>query len=121
MKASTLTKETVVTLGITEKNYPNFAPGDTINVLFKIIDIDKKQRTQNFNGVVIGIRGSGAGKTFRVRKISHGVGIEKIFPYYSPIISEISILRRGKVRRAKLFYLRSRRGKAAETKAANKH
>jgi large subunit ribosomal protein L19 len=84
---------------------PDFQPGDTVTVSLRVIEGDK-ERTQNFTGVVIARRGAGPNQTFRVRKISNGVGVERIFPLYSPFIQRITVERRGHVRRAKLFYLR---------------
>jgi large subunit ribosomal protein L19 len=95
---------------------PNFNPGDTINVAVKIIE-GSKERIQNFQGVVLQKRNAGSnGETFTVRKISNGVAVERIFPLISPSIESIQLVRRGKVRRAKLFYLRSKIGKAARIK-----
>jgi large subunit ribosomal protein L19 len=90
-----------------------FNIGDTIKVHFKIIE-GKTERIQVFEGVCIAKKGSGASKSFTVRKISYGVGVERIFPLNSPKIEKIEIVRRGKVRRAKLYYLRNRVGKAAK-------
>jgi large subunit ribosomal protein L19 len=87
-------------------------PGDTVKVHVKVIEGDKS-RLQVFQGVVINVRGEGARKSFTVRKISMGVGVERIFPFYSPVVDKIEVARTGKVRRAKLFYLRSKKGKAA--------
>lgn len=84
---------------------PDFRPGDTVNVAVRVVEGDK-ERIQNFQGVVIARRGSGVSETFRVRKISNGVGVERIFPLHSPIIQNISIVNKGSVRRAKLYYLR---------------
>lgn len=98
-----------------KKEYPEFRPGDTIAVSYKIIE-GSKERIQIFKGDVISTSGEGATKTFIVRKISNGVGVERIFPYSSPSISEIQVLKRGKVRRAKLYYLRSLVGKKAKIK-----
>lgn len=97
------------------KKLPSFRPGDNIAVNYKIIEGDKV-RVQVFRGDVIQISGTGAGKTFTVRKISNGVGVERIFPFASPNIEEIQVLKRGKVRRAKLFYLRDAVGKNARIK-----
>jgi large subunit ribosomal protein L19 len=95
-----------------KKDLPNFAAGDTIAVHTIIRDGDKK-RTQIFKGIVLYTKGSGLGKTFAVRKISFSVGVEKIFPLHSPNISKIEIIKKGKVRRSKLFYMRGRIGKSA--------
>lgn len=100
---------------LTEKKYPDFRVGYTIRIHYKIKEGDK-ERIQPFEGVVIRIRGSGAGKTFTVRRESFGVGIERTFPYYSPNIEKIEVVKIGKVRRAKLYYLRELRGKEAERK-----
>ncbi|HBH23358.1 MAG TPA: 50S ribosomal protein L19 [Cytophagales bacterium] len=96
--------------------FPGFKPGDTINVAVKIKE-GNKERIQNFQGTVIQRKRKGSnGETFTVRKISNGIGIERIFPLLSPNIEEIKVVRRGKVRRAKLFYLRGRQGKSARIK-----
>jgi large subunit ribosomal protein L19 len=92
---------------------PEFDPGDDIAVHFKVVEGDK-QRIQVFRGLCIQRRGNGINKTFTVRKISGGVGVERIFPLYSPLIQKIERTRKGRVRRAKLFYLRQLRGKAAK-------
>ena len=94
----------------------DFKAGDTVSVGVKVIE-GSRSRVQIFEGVVIA-RSSGAGlsKTFTVRKISNGVGVERIFPYHSPIIDSIKVLKKGKVRRAKLYYLRNLKGKAARIK-----
>jgi large subunit ribosomal protein L19 len=92
---------------------PEFNPGDDIAVHFKVVEGDK-QRIQIFRGLCIQKRGGGINKTFTVRKISGGVGVERIFPLYSPLIQKIERTRKGRVRRAKLFYLRQLRGKAAK-------
>ncbi len=91
---------------------PEFGPGDTVKVMVKVIEGDNV-RTQAYEGVVIARSGSGLNENFTVRKISYGEGVERVFPVYSPYIADIEVLRRGKVRRAKLYYLRGRRGKAA--------
>ncbi|MFO7257081.1 MAG: 50S ribosomal protein L19 [Bacteroidota bacterium] len=95
---------------------PSFKAGDTVNVHVKIRE-GNKERVQQFQGVVIQRRGKGTnGETFTVRKISNGVGVERIFPILSPSISKIEVLKVGKVRRAKLYYMRGRQGKAARIK-----
>lgn len=91
---------------------PKFHPGDTISVSVKVIEGDK-ERIQQFKGIVMGIKGEGISKSFRVRKISNGVGVERIFPLHSPKIAKIDVLKEGSVRRAKLYYLRKLTGKAA--------
>lgn len=94
---------------------PSFRPGDTVRVHVKVKE-GQRERIQIFEGVVIQRRGGGISETFTVRKISNGVGVERIFPLNSPVIAKIEVVRRGKVRRAKLFYLRKLRGKAARIK-----
>lgn len=94
---------------------PDFGPGDLIRVVTSVKRGDR-ERSQRFEGIVIKIRGSGTGKTFTVRKVTQGVGVEKIFPLNSPIIKSIEVLKKGKVRRAKLYYLREKEGKAAKIK-----
>jgi large subunit ribosomal protein L19 len=94
---------------------PDFNPGDTVKVHARIREGDK-ERVQVFQGVVIRKRGGTTGATFTVRKVSYGVGVERVFPMHSPIIDRVEILTRGKVRRAKLYYLRNLRGKAARIK-----
>jgi large subunit ribosomal protein L19 len=94
---------------------PDFRPGDTVRVHAKIVEGDK-ERTQIFQGVVISKRKGGTRATFTVRKVSYGIGVERIFPLYSPRIEKIEVVNRGKVRRAKLYYLRKLRGKAARIK-----
>lgn len=91
---------------------PDFKAGDTVTVFYKIIE-GNKEREQQFQGVVLQRKGQGATQTFTVRKISHGVGVERIFPLFSPKISKIEVNKRGKVRRARIFYLRKYSGKAA--------
>jgi large subunit ribosomal protein L19 len=98
-----------------EDELPAFDPGDTITVHVRVIE-GEKERIQLFQGVVISLKGSGASRTFIVRKVSNGVGVERIFPYHSPRIAKIELMRRGRVRRAKLYYLRNLRGKAARIK-----
>lgn len=94
---------------------PSFRPGDTLKVHVRIVE-GTRERIQVFEGVVIKRRGGGISETFTVRKISYGVGVERTFPVHTPKIEKIEVLRRGKVRRAKLYYLRSLRGKAARIK-----
>ena len=94
---------------------PAFNVGDTVKVGFKIIE-GGKERVQNFEGVVIAKKNGGISETFTVRHISYGVGVEKTYPLHSPKITSITVVRKGKVRRAKLYYLRSRTGKAAKVK-----
>jgi len=94
---------------------PDFGPGDTVRVDVRVIE-GGRERTQAFEGVVIARKGGGIRETFTVRKISFGVGVERIFPVHAPIIQKIEVLRRGDVRRAKLYYLRDRVGKATRIK-----
>ncbi len=116
MKAEKLTKETISHLGVTPRNFPDFAVGDAIAVSQWITEGDKK-RIQIFEGDVIAYHKNGASTTFMVRKIgSHNVAIERIYPYYSPLIDSIKVVRRGDVRRAKLYYVRDRVGKKARIK-----
>ena len=84
---------------------PSFRPGDTVKIAVRVVE-GEKERIQNFQGVVIARRGSGMNETFRVRKISNGVGVERIFPLHSPTIQSMQVLKEGSVRRAKLYYLR---------------
>jgi large subunit ribosomal protein L19 len=93
------------------RNIPAFRAGDTLRVNVRVIE-GEKERLQAFEGVCIARRGSGVSETFTVRKVSNGVGVERIFPVHSPMISEITVVRRGRVRRAKLYYLRHVTGKA---------
>jgi len=97
------------------KEFPKFKAGDTITVSYRIVE-GAKERIQQFQGVVLQIGGHGTSKTFTVRKISGGIGVERIFPYTSPFISEITINKRGVVRRARIFYLRKLTGKKARIK-----
>jgi large subunit ribosomal protein L19 len=96
-------------------NLPPFRSGDTVRVNVRVKEGDK-ERLQAFEGVCIARRGSGVSKTFTVRKVSNGVGVERIFPLHSPMLADITVVRRGRVRRAKLFYLRSLTGKATRIK-----
>jgi large subunit ribosomal protein L19 len=97
------------------KDHPVFRPGDTIKVHVRLKEGDK-ERIQPFEGVVMSRRGELLGESFTVRRVSFGVGVERIFPVHSPMISSIEVMRQGRVRRAKLNYLRARRGKAARIK-----
>jgi large subunit ribosomal protein L19 len=94
---------------------PSFRPGDTLRVHVKVRE-GQRERIQVFEGIVIRRRGSGISETYTVRKISYGVGVERTFPYHSPKVDKIEVMRRGKVRRAKLYYLRGLSGKAARIK-----
>ncbi len=87
------------------ENIAEFRPGDTVKVSFKIVE-GERERIQDFSGIVIRIRGIGVSKTFTVRQIFHGVGVERIFPYSSPLVAKVQVMARGHVRRAKLYYLR---------------
>jgi large subunit ribosomal protein L19 len=104
-----LEQEQMTKLG---KTIPPFEPGDTVSVNVKVVE-GERTRIQAYEGVCIGRSGSGINENFTVRKISYGEGVERVFPLYSPMIDSIKIVRRGKVRRAKLYYLRGRRGKSA--------
>ena len=107
-----MNKINLVTSAQMKKDIPKFYPGDTVKIHVKVVEGDK-ERIQQYQGIVMGIKGAGLSKTFRVRKISNGVGVEKIFPMNSPSISKIEKIKDGKVRRAKLYYLRSLKGKSA--------
>ena len=109
-----------LTKNLTEiKNLPDFKAGDNINVHYKIIE-GSKERIQIFRGDVIQIKGTGATKMFTVRKISNGIGVERIFPLFSPNIDKIEVNKVGKVRRAKIFYIRELKGKASRIKESIK-
>jgi large subunit ribosomal protein L19 len=104
------------------KRLPAFRPGDTVRVMVKVVDVtyDEKsrqtktrERLQAFEGVCIGRQGAGLNESFTVRKISYGEGVERVFPVFSPLVDSVEVIRQGRVRRAKLYYLRGRRGKAA--------
>jgi large subunit ribosomal protein L19 len=95
-----------------KKETPELRPGETVRVHVKVVE-GEKERTQVFEGTIIGLSGRGNRATFTVRKVSYGVGVERIFPIHSPRIEKVEIVSRGKVRRAKLYYLRQRSGKAA--------
>jgi large subunit ribosomal protein L19 len=104
----------------TGKEIPDFSPGDTVLVNVKVVE-GERTRIQAYEGVCIGRAGSGLNENFTVRKISYGEGVERVFPLYSPMIDSIKIVRRGKVRRAKLYYLRGLRGKAARIAEKQDH
>ncbi len=103
-----------------QKQIPDFAPGDTVIVQVKVKE-GNRERLQAFEGVVIGKRNRGLNSSFTVRKISHGEGVERVFQTYSPVVDSIKVKRRGDVRRAKLYYLRGRTGKAARIKEKIQH
>jgi large subunit ribosomal protein L19 len=105
----TLEAEQIVKLG---KTIPPFQPGDTVQVNVKVVE-GERSRVQAYEGVCIARSGGGIQESFTVRKISYGEGVERVFPVYSPMIESIKVIRTGKVRRAKLYYLRDRRGKSA--------
>jgi large subunit ribosomal protein L19 len=105
----TLEKEQIARLN---KQIPDFEPGDTVTVNVKVKE-GERTRVQAYEGVCIARSGGGLNESFTVRKISYGEGVERVFPVYSPLIDSIKVVRRGKVRRAKLYYLRDRRGKSA--------
>jgi large subunit ribosomal protein L19 len=105
----------VVEAGQLRKDRDGFGPGDTVRVQVKVIE-GEKERTQAFEGVVIRKRGEGARASFTVRRISYGVGVERTFPLHSPRIEAVQVVRRGQVRRSKLYYLRDLAGKAARLK-----
>ncbi len=101
-----------------KENVPEFSVGDTVKVMVKVIEGDK-ERLQAFEGVVIARKHGGISETFTVRRLSYGVGVEKTFPIHSPKVVDIQVTRKGSVRRAKLYYLRERTGKAAKVKETN--
>jgi large subunit ribosomal protein L19 len=102
------------------KDIPEFQPGDTVIVNVKIVE-GERSRVQAYEGVCIGRAGAGINENFTVRKISYGEGVERVFPLYSPMIDSIKVVRRGQVRRAKLYYLRGRRGKSARISERQDH
>ena len=106
---------TEITKDQLRSDLPSFRPGDTVKVHVKIVE-GTRERIQLFEGVVIKRRGGGISETFTVRKISYGVGVERTFPVHTPKIAQLEVVRKGKVRRAKLYYLRNLRGKAARIK-----
>ncbi len=99
----------------TNPNIPELASGDTVKVSSKVVE-SGRERIQQFQGVVIGLRHGGIGANFTVRRVAYGVGVERTFPLYSPLVEKVEVIRHGKVRRAKLYYLRGRSGKAARIK-----
>jgi len=101
------------------KDIPDFEVGDTVKVYTKVVEGDK-ERLQPFEGVVVARKGGGARETFMVRKVSFGVGVERIFPVHSPSIDRIKVVKKGSVRRAKLYYLRGKKGKGAKIKEKEK-
>src|SRR5215471_8196148 len=102
------------------KEIPDFAPGDTLVVNVKVVE-GERTRLQAYEGVCIARSGGGLNESFTVRKISYGEGVERVFPLYSPLVDSIKVVRRGKVRRAKLYYLRGRRGKSARITEKQEH
>jgi large subunit ribosomal protein L19 len=104
----------------TRDDIPNFRPGDTLKVHVKVTE-GNRSRIQVFQGFVVGRQGGGLRETFTVRKVSYGVGVERTFPVHSPSIDKIEIVTRGRVRRAKLYYMRDLRGKAARIKERREH
>ncbi len=98
---------------------PDFRPGDSVRVHARVVEGDR-ERIQVFEGVVIRIRTRGAGSSFTVRRVSHGVGVERVFPYHSPLVEKVEVTRVGRVRRARLYYLRDRVGKAARIKPGSR-
>ena len=103
-----------------KREIPDFAPGDTVIVNVKVVE-GERSRVQAYEGVCIARAGGGINQSFTVRKISYGEGVERVFPLYSPMVDSIKVVRRGKVRRAKLYYLRGRRGKAARISEKQDH
>ena len=110
-----MNKLNAVESALVRTDLPDFRPGDTVKVHVRVVE-GNRERVQVFEGVVIARDGGGLSETFTVRKISFGVGVERVFPVHAPIISKLEIVRRGDVRRAKLYYLRDRVGKAARIK-----
>jgi large subunit ribosomal protein L19 len=102
-----------------KRNITDFDVGDTVRVSVKVVEGDK-ERLQPFEGIVIARKGGGTRETFMVRKVSFGIGVERIFPLHSPVIDKVEVLKKGHVRRAKLYYLRGKKGKAAKVKEREK-
>lgn len=116
MKSTRLSKETILDLTTAERNFPDFRVGDTISVASKVKE-GSKERIQSFEGEVIDTHNNGVASTFTVRRIgANSIGVERIYPYYSPNIAEVTFVKRGRVRRAKLGYLRNRVGRAGRVK-----
>jgi len=116
MKANKLTKETILDLNAVDRSFPKFGIGDTIDVS-QIVKEGNKERIQKFLGDVIAIKNNGISSTFTIRRIgANSIGVERIFPFYSPIIEKIKVVKKGDVCRAKLYYVRERIGKAARIK-----
>ncbi len=109
----------LISEGCVKEQTPAFAIGDTVRVAVKIRE-GEKERIQAFEGTVIAKKGSGVAETFTVRRLSYGVGVERVFPLHSPNVTDVKVIRKGKVRRAKLYYLRGRVGKSAKVKEALK-
>ncbi|WP_025730041.1 50S ribosomal protein L19 [Atopobacter phocae] len=101
------------------EDIPTFRPGDTVRVHAKVVE-GERERIQMFEGVVISRRGAGVSESYTVRKVSNGVGVERTFPLHTPRVAQIEVIRHGRVRRAKLYYLRDRHGKAARIKEARR-
>ena len=106
----------IITEGMIKENRPEFNVGDTVRVSVRIKE-GERERIQAFEGTVIAKKHGGVAETFTVRRVSYGVGIERVFPINSPFVEKVTVVRKGKVRRAKLFYLRGRTGKAAKVKS----
>lgn len=98
-----------------KEDIPHFSPGDTVRVHFKVVE-GNRERIQAFEGIVIKRKGTGMSETFTVRRVSYGVGVERTFPLHSPKINKVEVVRRGSVKRSKLYYLRQLKGKAARVK-----
>ena len=105
---------------VAEKDIPDFGPGDTLRVHVRVVE-GSRERVQVFEGVCIGLKRAGLNSAFTVRKISYGEGVERVFPLYSPRLEKIEVMRRGRVRRAKLYYLRGRTGKRARIAEKQDH
>ena len=116
MQANHVTKETIMSHGVIDRNFPEFAVGDTIEVS-QIVKEGAKERVQLFTGYVIGMHNHGISSTFTIRKFgANNIGVERIYPLHSPVIQSIKLIKQGRVRRAKLYYIRTRIGKSARIK-----